>query len=78
MLSDSLSPEQSIQGGDQMGTSPFPAHTDEISFGPRITSDSEAQQEGTEEVLRTKPHICAEEGIEAQRGEATCPESHSP
>lgn len=59
-------------------TSPFPAHTDEISFGPRITSDSEAQQEGTEEVLRTKPHICAEEGIEAQRGEATCPESHSP
>ena len=27
---------------------------------------------------RTKPHICAEEGIEAQRGEATCPESHSP
>lgn len=60
-----------------MGTSPFPAHTDEISFGPRIASSSEAQEEGTEEVFRPKPHICAEEGIKAQRGEVTCPGSHS-
>lgn len=46
----------------------------EISFGPRITKRfQKLRQEGTEEVLRTKPHICAEEeGIEAQ-GEATCP-----
>lgn len=69
-LSES-SGQQRIQGGHVgkiVATIPQQAH-EKIHLDPRITSNSETQQEGAEEMITLKPRISAEEGAKAQRGE---------